>query len=188
MGPDANSFANWTFNYAFADQAISGGGVMTRFNRITVDKGTSMVPTLDITNSNFTAPANFLVLRNGTFKLSSAGAVAITPFNVTTSIPYTGRIWMNSATATMSFTGGNLNLFGDLMVTAGVVNVGSAANNGIAANGGLFTLSGGTVNVAGRYDEIKLAFYKKCTPVFTKKYFDISKNLFLCFEKEYQKK
>lgn len=152
MVPDANSFANCTFSNAIADQFITGGGTMTRFNRITVDKGTSMTSTLDITNSNFTAPANFLVLRNGTFKLSSTGAVALTPFNVTTSIPYTGRIWMNSASGTMSFTGGNINLFGDLMVSAGVVNVGSAANNGISSNGGLLTINGGTVTVAGRYD------------------------------------
>lgn len=149
---DGNSLCNITFDHPYANQTISGSGVLTRFNRITCDMGSSMDAILDVTSSSFTVPAGFLTLRNGTFRLSSASAVAITPFSTTGTIPYTARIWMNSAAGTMSFTGGNINLFGDLTVNAGTVNVGSAANNSIAANGGLFTLTGGTVNVAGRYD------------------------------------
>ncbi len=45
-----------------------------------------------------------------------------------------------------------------------------------------------TFNISGRYDDVKFAFYKKCTPAFTKKYLDLTKKLFLWFEKEYQKK
>lgn len=45
-----------------------------------------------------------------------------------------------------------------------------------------------TFNIAARYDEIKFAFHKKCTPSFTKHYLDISKKLFLCLKKKYPKK
>lgn len=45
-----------------------------------------------------------------------------------------------------------------------------------------------TFNIAGRYDEIKFAFYKQCTPRFTKKYFTITNELFVCLKDEYQKK
>lgn len=44
-----------------------------------------------------------------------------------------------------------------------------------------------TFNIAGRYDDAKYKFYKKCTPSFTQKYFSIVKELFLWLEKEYQK-
>ncbi|MBF8280483.1 MAG: HEPN domain protein [Candidatus Magasanikbacteria bacterium] len=40
-------------------------------------------------------------------------------------------------------------------------------------------------NIAGRYDDIKLSFYKKCTPSFTKKYSDITKTLVLWLKKSY---
>ena len=42
-------------------------------------------------------------------------------------------------------------------------------------------------NIAGRYDAVKFAFYKKCTKDYTEKYFDITKKLFLWLEKKYQK-
>lgn len=149
---DANSLCDITFNHPYSTQTISGTGATTRFNEIIVDKGENATSILDVTSSTFTAPAGFLTLRNGTFRVSSAAALSLTPFNLTSSIPYTCGIWMNSATSTMSFTGGNIDLYGDLRVSAGTVNVGNAANNGIAANGGLLTIAGGTVNVAGRYD------------------------------------
>ncbi|GEM_PF-160845 len=45
-----------------------------------------------------------------------------------------------------------------------------------------------TFNIAGRYDDAKLAFYKQCTPPFTKKYLAITKGLYLWLEQEFQKK
>lgn len=150
--PDANSLCNVTFSHPTVTQTVSGAGVLTRFNLVTVNKGSSMTPLFEVTSTSFVAPAGFLTLRNGTFRFSSTGANTITPFATTTTLLYTTHLWMNSATSTMSFTGGSINLFGDLTVSAGTVNVGSAANNGIASNGGLFTISGGAVNIAGRYD------------------------------------
>jgi PKD domain/Fibronectin type III domain len=150
--PDANSFCNSVFNHGYANQTIAGNGALMRFNLIEVNKGISMSRVLDVTSNTFTAPAGFLTITNGTFRLSSTGAVNITPFNVTDDIPYRGRLWMNSAASTMNTTGGNINLYGELRCSAGILNIGNAANNSISSNGGLFVVTGGTVNVAGRYE------------------------------------
>lgn len=152
MMVDGNSFCNATFNHGYANQTIGGSGLLTRFNLINVDKGTSIARILDITALNFSAPAGFLNLLNGTFRLSSASALTVTPFNGTATIPYTARIWMNSTLGTMTFTGGSIDLFGELRCSNGIMNIGNAANNGISSNGGHFVVQGGTVNVAGRYD------------------------------------
>ena len=42
-------------------------------------------------------------------------------------------------------------------------------------------------NISARYDNIKLAFYHKCTRKYTEKYFTISKKLYLWLEKKYPK-
>lgn len=39
-------------------------------------------------------------------------------------------------------------------------------------------------NIAARYNEIKFGFYKKCTKVYTEKYFSISKKLYLWLKKQ----
>lgn len=41
-----------------------------------------------------------------------------------------------------------------------------------------------TFNIAGRYDDYKLSFYKKAKPAFTKKYFRLCRNLLLWLEKQ----
>jgi len=43
-------------------------------------------------------------------------------------------------------------------------------------------------NISGRYDNIKFAFYKKCSKKYTEKYFNISKELYLWLKKQYLKK
>lgn len=45
-----------------------------------------------------------------------------------------------------------------------------------------------TFNIAGRYDEVKFFFYKKCTKEYARKYYAISKELILWLEKKYLKK
>lgn len=42
-----------------------------------------------------------------------------------------------------------------------------------------------TFNIAGRYDDVKLNFYKQCTPAFTKKYFLVTKQLCQLIQKKY---
>ena len=43
-------------------------------------------------------------------------------------------------------------------------------------------------NIAGRYNDEKLEFYKKCTKKYAEKYLNITEELFLCLKKEYRKK
>ena len=43
-------------------------------------------------------------------------------------------------------------------------------------------------NIAGRYNDEKSEFYKKCTKKYTEKYLNITKELFLWLKKEYRKK
>jgi len=45
-----------------------------------------------------------------------------------------------------------------------------------------------TFNIAGRYQEEKLAFYKRCTKNYTTKYLNASKILFSWLKKKYPKK
>jgi len=45
-----------------------------------------------------------------------------------------------------------------------------------------------TFNISGRYDNIKLAFYKRCTKSFTEKYLNIAQNLRLWLKKQSQQK
>lgn len=52
-----------------------------------------------------------------------------------------------------------------------------------AEKGNLQTIS--TFNIAGRYDDVKLDFHKRCTPSYTKKYLTITKNFYLWLEKKY---
>lgn len=41
-------------------------------------------------------------------------------------------------------------------------------------------------NIAGRYDDYKHSFYKKCTPAYAKKYLAKTDKLFLWLEQKYQ--
>jgi len=45
-----------------------------------------------------------------------------------------------------------------------------------------------TFNIAGRYDDEKQTFYKKCTKIYTEKYFNLSRSIYLWLKEDYQKK
>lgn len=44
-----------------------------------------------------------------------------------------------------------------------------------------------TFNIAGRYDDAKLAFFKKCTKEYTENFFQITKNLYVWLKKQFPK-
>lgn len=146
---DGTSFCNVTFNRS-GNQTITGTGAVTNFNIIRMDLGTSASNTLDISSTNFSAVNNFLTLANGTFKLSTTGVVSLTPFTGTATIPLTGGIHINSTTATVSFLAG-INLFGNLTLSNGNLNIGNANNEDLISNGGYFQIAGGTARIAGKY-------------------------------------
>ncbi|MBI2282059.1 MAG: T9SS type A sorting domain-containing protein [Bacteroidetes bacterium] len=147
---DGNSFANVTFNKN-GNQTVSGTGGTTNFNRITLNMGSSLANVLDITTSSFSvATTNFLTLNSGTFKLSTPATVSLTPFTALATINSNSGIECNSSLTTWSFPAG-ISLSGNLIVNSGIVNVGDAANENVASNGGVFQIYGGVVNIAGQY-------------------------------------
>jgi hypothetical protein len=150
LGPSATTRCQTTFNYA-GTQTISGTGATTRFYLMTLNMGASYNNTLDITSTNFsTQSTGFLTITNGTFKYESASA--ITPFTASYTIPLTGGLWVNNAAAVVTTTGGNLSYTGFVKVTAGVLNVGNAADQQLLSNGGDIYIYGGSVNVAGSFN------------------------------------
>ncbi len=149
LAPTGTRVCNVTFNKN-GNQTITGTGVTTNFNRITLNMGTSNFNVLDVASSNFTATANFLTLTNGIFKLSTGAAV--TPFTGNVTIPSSSGIWLDNTAANLSTTGGTITLYGLLRATTGTMNIGNAANNNLTSYGGTITIDGGTVNIAGRLD------------------------------------
>lgn len=147
---DWNSLADITFGKN-GNQTVSGAGATTHFNKIVLSMGSSVNNVLDVSSSNFSVAAtNFLTLNSGTFKFSSAATVALTPFTALATINNNSGIECNSSSTTWSFPTG-ISLYGNLIVRSGVVNVGDAANENVASNGGVFQIFGGTVNIAGQY-------------------------------------
>jgi uncharacterized repeat protein (TIGR02543 family) len=149
LAPTATRVCNVTFNKN-GNQTISGAGVITNFNCITLNMGTSNFNVLDVASNNFSAASNFLTLTNGTLKLSAAAN--ITPYTGNVTIPFSSGIWLNNAGAVISTTGGTITLYGLLRATAGTMNIGSATDNNLTSYGGTITIDGGTVNIAGRLD------------------------------------
>jgi len=147
---DAASLVNVVFDND-GNQTISGTGATTTFNRINVNLGTSATNTLEITSSNFSAPANFLDLISGTLKLSTTNVVNITPFTTATTLLANTALYLNSANLTVN-TNAGITLYGDINIANGILNIGNAADEDITSNGGSIAISGGTLNIAGKLD------------------------------------
>ncbi|ALM47776.1 hypothetical protein AMR72_01990 [Flavobacterium psychrophilum] len=149
MTADANSLGSVSF-IREGNQTISGTGT-TDFHEITLNQGNSNVNTLEVTIPNFIAPAGFLTLSNGTFKLDNAG-ITVTPFlnDITTDhylIPATAGLWVNAGTINSSAM--NWTIDGLVRVSGGTLNMGSAVNNTVIPKGQAhFSISGGTLNTA----------------------------------------
>lgn len=133
--------------------SITGTGTTTDFNILTVSKGTTQSPILEVNASSFSLSggASPLVLNYGTFRLTSPQTVTIAN-GADFSIPSTARLSCNGGT--MQITGGNgidMQLAGTLEILNGTVNVGTSANDNsieYAATGSpTITISGGNLNV-----------------------------------------
>lgn len=147
---DGNSMVNVVFNND-GNQTLSGSGAVTTFNRMNVNLGTSITNTLEISSSNFSAATNFLDLISGTLKISTINPATLTPFTASVTLPANTGLFLNSPNLTVN-TGAGLLLFGDLNITNGILNIGNAANEDLGSNGGSISISGGTLNLAGKLD------------------------------------
>lgn len=147
---DANSFCNTIFSKN-GSQTVSGTGTLTRFNHIVVNLGTAITNTVEITASNFAARNGFLNIINGTFKLSNPNLLSAACFSVAATIPATGRLFLNSPTSALSASA-NITCNGNITIASGTINVGNAANEDLISNAGTLIMTGGVLNVAGKYN------------------------------------
>jgi len=166
MSTDANSLVQVTFNRN-GSATISGNGATTRFYRLIVSMGASAANVLDYQATNFqfsATPVGCLVLANGglaiasatncmnaatnpatggTFSISSAGTITISPFNNAPmaaspscyAVGSTAGFWLNSATTTVNV--GN----------ASAVCTAAATPLNLSLNGGLVRVSAGSLNL-----------------------------------------
>ncbi len=130
----AGSDCNVTFT-GTSNKSISGAGATTDFNTLTVNKGTSQTPILDVTSTAFTLSGTSpnLVLTNGTFKFSTASSLTLGLSTTSFTIPSTACLSMNSTNSIMNIATANaaandLFLNGKLQVLTGTVNVGTSGN------------------------------------------------------------
>lgn len=150
MYGDANSVCNVTFKNS-SGQTISGTGSTTEFNKVTVNLGTSSANILDVSSNNFWAPDGFLTLTNGTFKLSSSGAVSVSLFSNEGIISKSSGLWINSPNSFIK-TNSHVLLYGSLTLSAGTLTVGNGPDENLISYGGNLTITGGNLNISGRLD------------------------------------
>lgn len=131
MSPSATYFCPVVFT-GTNNATISGTGATTDFYDLTVDKGTTIDPILNVTSTAFTFSNNTdpLTLVNGTFRLTSAVTVSIS--SLLFDIPASSRLSANGGTINIGSTvsdDADINLAGTVEVLAGSINVGNLANN-----------------------------------------------------------
>lgn len=151
--PSTGRALNFTFNRN-GNQTVNGSGVMTRFNSITLEMGSSHTNTLDV-QSVISMTNGGLVLNNGTFRLSSASTIA--PFSGSQTITSTAGYHLNHPDAVSNWgSSGSLSIRGALTITAGMMTVGAAAGNEIEIRGSnaRVQISGGTLNITGRWVQV----------------------------------
>jgi len=132
------------------NQNLSGTGILTRFNDMTLNMGTSVNNVLNITTTSFDVASDFLNLINGTFQFSTPSAITITPYTALQTIATSCGFWLNSSASTVNMSAG-ININGHLTVTTGNLNIGDANDENMLYNGGTFNFDGGVTTIAGRY-------------------------------------
>ena len=143
-----------------SNNTFGGSGSETNIRTITVNKGTTNASTIDLTVSNFTvqgsatdtAASGYLTLTNGTFKISGTFSGNHRTFPAASyTIPATAAFWLDNANYTVTAQNGNVVVDGELKLSAGVYNQGTAAANIFKTGdfGGRITIDGGTANFAG---------------------------------------
>jgi G8 domain len=143
--------ADVTFNGA-ANQTVSGTGATTDFNLVTINNTgvTNNVNNIvEITSTNFTTPADFLTLTDGTFKLSTGATLTLTGANLNLTAP--DAFVVNNASAVVNIGNNDITVAGGIFeLLAGTVSLGTG-NDLFGVSSGTATLSGGTLNVLGQF-------------------------------------
>lgn len=155
---------NWSNNGTFqggtgqvtfsrdGNATLTGTGI-NNFNQLRLNMGLSQANTLELLSTQFSAPNGFLQLSNGTLKVSGNFTFANTfVLGTAFNIPPTAGLWLNNPNATVTGQAGSLSLRGLLRVSAGTVNVGTAANHSLVYqnDGSAIIVDGGALDIAGR--------------------------------------
>ncbi|MES2559654.1 MAG: hypothetical protein V4590_07945, partial [Bacteroidota bacterium] len=141
------------------DAVVSGSGSVCDFANLSVNKGTTNVPMLDIVRPITMLAATTtsrLTLNAGTFRLSSAST--ITPYPGSTGFTIcnlNAKLWVNHASAqilTTSASGGTFYQFiGEIRMDAGILSIGTGAFSGFSNTTSIVRLNGGTLNIGGSF-------------------------------------
>ena len=137
---------------------VSGSG-STLFNYIVVNLGTSRDNVLHLQPDNLSAFSTYFVNResgivNGTLRIGGSYSAAMRVFGPAAggvTIPATGGFWLDNPNFTVTGMDGTYRVYGLLRVSAGTLNVGTAAGNSVGYyTGSAITVEGGSLNIAGR--------------------------------------
>lgn len=157
------------FNNA-TDNTFGGSGVTTNLRLLSLNKGTTNASILDVTipftvRSAGVDPVGFLAASpfNGTLKLSGSATYSSVVFLTTSySIPATGGLWLNNPNFTVTGLNGSPTMNGLLRVAQGTFNIGTSLGNTMGAGAGaVFTIEGGTVNIASRLSTASAVTYNQ---------------------------
>jgi len=132
-------------------------------NGVILNKGTSVNSVLSFTPGNtfqvLSDPTpgakGFLSILNGTFNIIGSNTFSNPVFNTDGSytIPVTGGFWLGNQNATITGMDGLVTNLGELKITNGSYHVGISEGNssGMQSNG-QFIMSGGSMDIHGRFD------------------------------------
>ncbi|MBT1702302.1 T9SS type A sorting domain-containing protein [Chryseosolibacter indicus] len=152
MSVTGSRYCNTTFT-GTANTSITGTGSITDFNILTISKGSSQTPILNVNAAAFSLSGGGLplILSSGTFRLTSNQTVTIANGGIF-NIPSTSRLSANGGI--LQLTGGNgidMRLAGTLEVLNGAIHVGTTSNDNsieYAATGSpTINISGGALTV-----------------------------------------
>ncbi|HEV7570347.1 MAG TPA: fibronectin type III domain-containing protein [Thermoanaerobaculia bacterium] len=140
---------------------FSGSGGTNDIRTITVNKGTTAAPIVEVLTSNFTVRGvttdtvvgGWLVMTNGTLKLSGGFSGTSRVFSAAGyTIPATGGFWLNNQNYTVAGQNGSPTQSGLLRITQGTFNIGIATGNAMGFSTGSTTVvEGGAVNATSRF-------------------------------------
>ena len=140
------------------NNSFSGTGGITDIRTITINKGSTSTPVLELITTYFTVRGastdvtDFLTLTNGTFKISGNFTLTYRGFSsaVYTIAANTG-LWLNNPNFTITGQNGSPALYGTLRISNGIYNIGTSLENSMSMYTGCsFIMEGGYFNVTGR--------------------------------------
>jgi len=139
--------------------AFTGSGAVSDLRALTVNKGSSLAPVLDVSPDALTVrgvatdAAGFLTLANGTLRIGGSYALTNRFFTAAAyTIPASAGFWLDNPNVTVAAqSAANAVVNGLLRITQGTYNVGTASGMSLGAGAGaVFQIEGGALNVAGR--------------------------------------